>query len=159
MPNKVAKIYGHFLRLDAERLNYEISSVQFSCSVVSDSLWPHEPQHARPPCPSPTPRVHPNPCPLSRWYHPTISSSVVPFSSCPQPFPASGAFPVSKLFTSLELNSICCLCNYIKKRFFHSNIYPFKWDISHTQKSQAKYVNGFLQLTWQNLIIHLTPTT
>ena len=125
MPNKVAKIYGHFLRLDAERLNYEISSVQFSCSVVSDSLWPHEPQHARPPCPSPTPRVHPNPCPLSRWYHPTISSSVVPFSSCPQPFPASGAFPVSKLFTSLELNSICCLCNYIKKRFFHSNIsYP-----------------------------------
>ena len=60
------------------------SSVQFSCSVVSDSLWPHEPQHARPLCPSPTPGVHPNPCPLSRWYHPTISSSVVPFSSCPQ---------------------------------------------------------------------------
>ena len=55
-------------------------SVQFSHSVVSDFLWPHEPQHARPPCPSPTPRVHPNPCPLCRWCHPTISSSVVPFS-------------------------------------------------------------------------------
>ena len=68
-------------------------SVQFSCSVVSDSLRPHEPQHARLPYPSPTPGVHPNPCPLSRWWHPTISSSVVPFSSCPQSFPASGSFP------------------------------------------------------------------
>ena len=62
--------------------NIPFSSVQFSRSVMSDSLQPHEPQHARPPCPSPTPRVHPNPCPLSRWCHPTISSSVVPFS-CP----------------------------------------------------------------------------
>ena len=69
-----------------------ISSVQFSCSVVSDSLRPHEPQHTRPPCPSPTPRVHANPCPLSRWCHPTISSFLIPFSSCPQSFPASGAF-------------------------------------------------------------------
>ena len=76
------------------------SSVQFSCSVVSNSLPPHEPQHARPPCPSPTPSVHPNPCPLSRWCHPTISSSVIPFSSCPQSFPASGSFQMSQLFTS-----------------------------------------------------------
>ena len=75
-------------------------SVQFSLSVVSDSLRPHELQHARPPCPSPTPGVHPNPCPLSRWCYPTISSSVVPFSSCPQSFPASGSFPVSQLSTS-----------------------------------------------------------
>ena len=73
-------------------------SVQFSSSVVSDSLWPHGLQHARPPCPSPTPGVHPNPCPLSQWYHPTISSSVVPFSSCPQSFPASGSFQMSQLF-------------------------------------------------------------
>ena len=78
----------------------QFSSVQFSCSVTSDSLQPHEPQHARPPCPSPTPRVHPNPSPLSRWCHPTISSSVVPFSSCPQSFPASGSFPINQLFTS-----------------------------------------------------------
>ena len=76
------------------------SSVQFSCLVMSNSLQPHETQHARPPCPSPTPRVYPNPCPLSRWCHPTILSSVVPFSSCPQSFPASGSFPMSQLFPS-----------------------------------------------------------
>ena len=76
------------------------SSVQFSHSVMSDSLQPHEPQHARPPCPSPTPRVHPNPCPLSWWCHPTIISSVIPFSSCPQSFPASGSFQMSQLFAS-----------------------------------------------------------
>ena len=76
------------------------SSVQFSCSVVSNSLRPHERQHARPPCPSPTPGVHPNPCPLSRWCHPTILSSVFPFSSCPQSLPASGSFQMSQLSTS-----------------------------------------------------------
>ena len=74
------------------------SSVQFSRSVVSGSLWPHELQHARPPCPSPSPGVHPNSCPLSRWCHPAISSSIVPFSSCPQSFPASESFPMSQLF-------------------------------------------------------------
>ena len=79
---------------------FQFSSVQFSRSVVSDSLRPHGLQHARPPCPSPTPGVHPNPCPLSRQCHPTISSSVVPFSSCPQSFPGSGSFPMSQLFTS-----------------------------------------------------------
>ena len=73
-------------------------SVQFSFSVLSNSLWPHEPQHTRPPCPSPSPRVHPNPCPSSRWCHPTISSSVIPFSSCLQSFPASGCFQVYQLF-------------------------------------------------------------
>ena len=76
------------------------SSVQFSRSVTSNSLRPHEPQHARPPCPSPTPGVHPNPCPLSRWCQRTISSSVVPFSSCPQSFPGSGSFQMSQLFAS-----------------------------------------------------------
>ena len=73
-----------------------ISSVQ-SLSHV-DSLRPHESQQARPPCPSPTARVHPNPCPLSRWCHPAISSSVIPFSSCPQSLPESGSFPRSQLF-------------------------------------------------------------
>ena len=68
------------------------SSVQFSRSAVSDSLRPHEPQHTRPPCPSPTPGVYPNPCPLSQWCHPAILSSVIPFSSYPQSFPASGLF-------------------------------------------------------------------
>ena len=73
---------------------------QFSCSVMSDSLRPHESQYARPPCPSPTPGVYSNPCPLSRRCHPTISSSVVPFSSCPQTFPASWSFQMSQLFAS-----------------------------------------------------------
>ena len=77
-----------------------LHSDQISRSVVSDSLRPHELQHARPPCPSPTPGVYPNSCLLSRWCHPTISSSVIPFSSCPQSFPASGSFPVSQFFTS-----------------------------------------------------------
>ena len=67
---------------------------------MSDSLRPHEPQHARPPCPPPTLKVHPNPCPLSQWCHPATSSSVVPFSSCPQSFPASRSFPMSQLFAS-----------------------------------------------------------
>ena len=73
---------------------------QFSHSVVSDSLRPHELQHARPPCPSPTPGVHPNPCSLCQWCHPTISSSVVFFSACPQSFPASGSFQMSQFFKS-----------------------------------------------------------
>ena len=74
------------------------SSVQFSHSVVSDSLRPHELQHTRPPCPSSTPRVHSNTCPSSRWCHPAISSSVILFSSCPQLLPASETFPMSQLF-------------------------------------------------------------
>ena len=78
--------------------HYRVSSVRFSRSVMSDSLLPHESQHAMPPCPSPTPRVHSNSCPSSRWCHPAISSSVVPFSSCPQSLPASESFPVSQLF-------------------------------------------------------------
>ena len=74
-------------------------SVQFS-SVTSDSLWPHKPQHTRPPCPSPTLGVYPNSCPLSRWCQPTISSSIIPFSSCLQSFPAPGSFQVNHLFAS-----------------------------------------------------------
>ena len=76
------------------------SSVQFSGSVVSNSLRPHEPQHARPPCPSPTRGVHPNSCPLSLWCHPTISSSIVPFPSCIQSYAASGSFQMSQFFAS-----------------------------------------------------------
>ena len=75
-------------------------SVQFSCSVMSDSLQPHGLQHARPPCPSSAPRIYLNSCPLSQWCHPTISFSVVPFSSCLQSFPASGCFPMSQFITS-----------------------------------------------------------
>ena len=83
-----------------EKWEYQFSSYQLSQSVSSDSLRPHELQHARPPCPSPTPRVYTNPCPSSWWCHPAISSSVVPFSSCPQSLPASEPFPMSQLFAS-----------------------------------------------------------
>ena len=76
-----------------------VISVQFSHSVISDSLQPHEPQHTRPHCPSPTPGVYPNSCPSSQWWQPAISCSVIPFS-CPQSFPASGSFSMSQLFTS-----------------------------------------------------------
>ena len=76
-----------------------ISSIQFSRSVVADSLWPHELQHARPPCPSPTPGVYSNSRPSSQWCHPAISSFVVPVSSCPQSLPASESFPMTQLFT------------------------------------------------------------
>ena len=79
---------------------FTFSSVQFSQSVMSNSLWRHEPQYARPPCPSPTPGVHSDSRPSSQWCHPAISSSVVPFSFCPQSYPASGSFPMSQLFTS-----------------------------------------------------------
>ena len=79
-------------------LHLQFSSVHFSHSVESDSLWPHESQHARPPCPSPTPRAHSNSCPSSLWCHPAISSSVIPFSSCTQSLPESGSFPLSQLF-------------------------------------------------------------
>ena len=78
--------------------NTRITSVQFSRSVMCDSLRPHELQHARPPCPSPTPRNNSNSCPSSQWCHPAISSSVVPFSSCPESLPASESFPMSQLF-------------------------------------------------------------
>ena len=79
---------------------WTLFSVQFSRSVVSDSLWPHGLQHARPPCPSPTPGLYSNSCPLSQWCHPTILSFVIPFSSCLQSFQASGSFPMSQFFAS-----------------------------------------------------------
>ena len=81
-------------------ISVQFSSFQFTHSVLSDSLRPHGLQHARPPCPSPTLRVYSNSCPLSRWCHPTISSSVVPFSSCLQSFPTSGSFQMSQPFAS-----------------------------------------------------------
>ena len=99
-PTRVPHIAGRFFTCWAIREAKQSSSVQLSPSVVSDYLWPREPQHAKPPCPSPTPGVYPNRCPLSWWCHPTISSSVIPFSSCPQPFPASGSFQMSQLFAS-----------------------------------------------------------
>ena len=92
------------------------ASVQFSCSVMSDSLWPHESQHTRPPCPSPTPGVHSNSCPSSWWCHPAISSSV-PFCSCPQSLPASGSFPMSQLFIwGGQSTGVSALASFLPKK-------------------------------------------
>ena len=96
---------------------YESSSVQFSCSVMSDSLRPHESQHARPPCPSPTPGFHPDTRPLSQWCHPAISSSVVPFSSCPQSLSASESFPVSQPFAwGGQSTGVSALASFLPKK-------------------------------------------
>ena len=94
-----------------------ISSVQFSRSVVSDCLWPHESQHTRPPCLSPSAGVHSNSCPSSQWCHPAISSSVVPFSSCPQSLPASESFPMSQLFTwGGQSTGVSALASFLPKK-------------------------------------------
>ena len=106
---------------------FTFSSVQFSYSVVSDSSQPHGPQHARPTCPSPTPRVYPNLRPLSRWCHPTISSSVVPFSSCLQSFPASGSFQKSQFFASSS-QSIKRFSFNISPSNEHSRLISFRMD-------------------------------
>ena len=117
-----------------------ISSVQFSCSVVSDSLRPHELQHTRPPCPSQTPRVYPNPCPSSRWCHPAISYSVVPFSSCPQPLPAAGSFLMSQLF-AWGGQSIGVLASTSALPMNTQDWSPLKWTgwISLQSKSPLQY--------------------
>ena len=95
----------------------QFSSVQFSCSVVSDSLRPHESQHARPPCSSPTPGIHSDSRPSSPWCHPAISSSVVPFSSCPQSLPASKSFPMSQLFSGGgESTGVSALASFLPKK-------------------------------------------
>ena len=94
------------------------TSVQFSRSVVSDSLRPNESQHARPPCPSPTPGVHSDSCPSNQWCHPAISSSVVPFSSCPQSLPASDCFPMSQLFAwSGQSTGVSALASFLPKKY------------------------------------------
>ena len=101
----------------AKVLDIRFSSVQFSRLVVSHSLQPHESQHARPPCPSPTPRVHPDSHPLSQWCHPAISSFVVPFSSCPQSLPASESFPMSQFFTGGgQSTGVSALASFLPKK-------------------------------------------
>ena len=95
----------------------QFSSVQFSRSVVSDSLWPHESQHSRPPSSSPSPGVHWDSCPSSPWWHPAISSSVIPFSFCPQSFPASESFPMSQLFMwGGQSTGVSALASFLPKK-------------------------------------------
>ena len=121
-------------------------SVQFSCSVMSDSLWPNGLQYTRLPCPSPAPRVYSNSCPLSRWCHPTISSSVVPFSCLLQSFPASGSFQMSQLFTSGDQSTGVSASASV----FPVNIqdwFPFGWTgcISLQSKGLSRVFNTTVQ--------------
>ena len=107
-------------------LSVQFSSVQFSRSVMSDSLKPHESQHARPPCPSPTPRVHSDSCPSSQWCHLAISSSVVPFSSCSQSLPASESFPMSQLFAwGGQSTGVSALASFLPKNT--QDWFPLGW--------------------------------
>ena len=106
--------------------SYNNPSIQFSHSVLSDILWPHGLQHARPPYPSPTPGACSSSCPLSQWYHPTISSSVVPFSSCLQSFPASGSFKMSQFFPSGGQSiGILASASVLPKNI--QDLFPLEW--------------------------------
>ena len=144
-----------------------MSVVQFSRSAVSDSLWPHESQHPRPPCPSPTPGVHPNPCPLSRWCHPTISSSAVPFSSCPQSFPASGSFPMSQLFASdgqsigvSASTSVLPMNTQDWSPLGWTAVLPFKEDKQHCHEEHLVKIKAPEEgyLPWASFLSLLAPT-
>ena len=112
-PTVIPGIQGWFTM----KIHIQFSSVQFSYSVVSDSLQPRESQHARPPCPPPTPGVHSDSRPSSQWCHPAISSSVVPFSSCPQSLPASGSFPMSQIFVwGGQSTGVSALASFLPKK-------------------------------------------
>ena len=107
-------------------MEFHFVSFQFSCSVVSDSLRPHESQHARPPCPSPTPGVHSDSRPSSGWRHPAISSSVVPFSSCPQSLPTSESFPMSQFFAwGGQSTGVSALASFFPKK--SQDWSPLEW--------------------------------
>ena len=117
-------------------------SVQFSCSVVSDSLQPHESQHTRPPCPSPTPGVHSDSRPWSQWCHPAISSSVVPFSSCPQSLPASESFPMSQLFIwGGQSTRVSALASFLPKK--SQGWSPSEWTGWISLQSKGQKINVF----------------
>ena len=107
-------------------IRHLISSVQFNCSVVSDSLRPHESQHARPPCPSTTPGVHADSPPSSQWCHPAVSSSVIPFSSWPQSLPASESFPMSQLLWGGQSTGVSALTSFLPKK--SQGWSPFRMD-------------------------------
>ena len=138
-------------------------SVQFSRSVLSDSLWPHESQHVRPPCPSPTPGVHSDSCPSSRWCHPAISSSVVPFSSCPQSLPASESFTMSQLFAwGGQSTGVSALASFLPKK--SQGWSPSEWTVGYpcdprdSQESsptpQFKSIKGHKFKTYKKVPLH-----
>ena len=144
--------------LAATKVTYTFSffsSVQFSRSVMPNSLGPHGVQHASPPCPSPTPRVYTNSCPLSRCSHPTISSSVIPFSSCLQSFPTSGSFPKSQFFTSEgQKHGVSALTSIFWNEY--SGLITFRMDwldllaVQRTLKSLLQYHSSKASILWRS---------
>ena len=139
--------WGRRVRHDWTNWVHTHVSVQFSRSVMSDSSRPHELQHARPPCPSPTPGVHSNSCTLSRWCHPAISSSVVPFSSCPQSLPASESFPMSQLFArGGQSTGVSALASFLPKNT-QDCIYRHKYNIEYITHTEHKYIKIKLKNT------------
>ena len=132
------------------KLNFYFSIVQFSHSIVSNSLWPHGLQHISLPCPSPTPRVYSNSCPLSRWCHPTIPSSVIPFFSCLQSFPASGSFPMSQFFASsgqsAETSALVLPMN-------SQDLFPLGLTGLISLQSSGTYI--YIYCTWKLLFLNL----
>ena len=137
--NRIGKARDFCKKIRDTKGTFHASSFQFSHSVVSDSLQPYESQHTRPPCPSPSPGVHSNSCSSSQWCHPAISSSVFPFSSCPQSLPASESFPMSQLFAwGGQSTGVSALASLIPKKsqgwspsalsFLHSPTLTFKHD-------------------------------
>ena len=128
-----------YLQQLRDRKAFKYHSVQFSCSVVSDSLRPHELQHAKPPCPSPTPGVHSDSRSSSQWCHPAISSSVVPFSSCPQSLPAAESFPMSQLFAwGGQSTGVSVLASFLPKK--SQGCSPSKW--TGQENCQERYDNN-----------------
>ena len=123
-------------------------SFQFSLSVVSDSLRPHESQHTRPPCPSPTPRIHSDSCPSSQWCHPAISSSVVPFSSCPKSLPASKSFPMSQLFAwGGQSTGVSALASFLPKNT--QGWSPLEWTGWISLQIKPKIWKRYRYFCWQ----------
>ena len=130
------------------------SSVQFSRSVVSNSLQPHRLQHARLPCPSPTPRAWSNSCPLSQWCHPTSSSSVVPFSSWLQSFPTSGSFPMSQFFTSGgQRIGVWASASVLPMNI--QDWFPLGLILTSNKPNTSEYTSGLLIFQWLNSVAHI----
>ena len=122
----VCKDTWYFSKETDKWYNVTYNLVQLSCSVLSASLWPHESQQTRPPCPLPTPEVYSDSHPTSRWCHPAISSSVIPFSSCPQSLPASESFPMSQLFSwGGQSTGVSALASFLPKNSQYWS--PLEW--------------------------------
>ena len=148
-------LYRHSPPLAFHCINYHSRPDQISRSVMSDSLRPHESQHSRPPCPSPTLGVHWDSRPLSQWCHPAISSSVVPFSSCPQSLPASGSFPMNQLFTwGDQSTGVSALASFLPKK--SQGWSPSEWTgwISLQSKGLSRV---FYNITVQKIQFFCTP--